>query len=118
MFYDLVQVILESHVEHTIRFIQYQALHALERCITHIKMGDHAAGCTGNDIGAQLQGLVFSHKILRIVTAVHCQGTNMRKVRKSFKVLGDLDRKFSRWNYDQCAYFAIDMIVQLLVHNR
>ena len=101
---DLADVVNETHVQHTVRFIQYKVLDLVEANEPLLHEVQQTTGCGDQDVDAFSQCLFLRN--LRNAAKDH-RMTQSEVLTIRFKAFTDLQSQFTRWREHQCMYVGI-----------
>ena len=98
---DFHDVIIKTHVQHPVRFVQYQVFQAVKLHIVVVQMGNHPARGTDHHFGPFGQGFLLPGKQGSVSSAIHSDGAYGGKIGKALHMLVDLLGQFPRGHNDQ-----------------
>src|SRR5690606_5822103 len=96
-------IIMETHVQHAIRFVQHQMFQMAIIYFSRPHVGDKPARCGDNNIYTLLKRSSLLFIACSISTAVYTYRSGSRKISKSHDLLVDLYGKFSSRNKDKAS---------------
>ena len=97
---DALQIGHEAHVEHAVRFVEHDHLHAFERQVATFEVVDEPARAGDHDVDAALERAFLDRHVDAAERGADVQA---REGRVLAEVLGDLHAEFARGNDDEAA---------------
>ena len=101
MFDDEHDVVVETHVQHTVGLIEYQVFQSAQFHVPHFDVRHHLARCTDHQVGPLAERLLLLHKGIAITAAIYRDRAYRCEIGKTFQVLCDLDGQFPRGHHHQ-----------------
>ncbi len=98
---DLHNIIIKSHIQHPVCFIQHEKFQAGKIYIRTVQVCDHSSGSTDDNFSSFCQSFFLSCKQLAIASSIYGYGSHIGKIRETLHVLINLHGKLPGGNNDQ-----------------
>ena len=84
----------EPHVQHAVRFVQYEDLERVEVDVPPVHMIEQATGCRDDDLGAATEGaLLVRHPDAAVDRSAPQSSVSAESMQESFRLEGQLSRR-------------------------
>ena len=118
---NLDDIIVESHVEHTVGFVQDEEGCLCQVDMSTLQMADKSARSGNDDVGTRLQSTSFLFKADAVVATIYSHTTHaVQIVAEALYLLVNLLRQLAGWSHDDAVdgILGIKSRTQLVEHRQ